>query len=146
METNFSEKMANSLESKKAMWRLKMKSRVKSKFIYFTIPIVLLTLGLYFFGTENQFNDFLPFLAGSMFVIMLYNFKKTEKANIIITAQKEELNKKNEIIEAKNKEVEEKNKDILDSIRYAKRIQTSLLPTEKYIERILNKENKSTGA
>jgi len=38
---------------------------------------------------------------------------------------------------------EEKNKDILDSIRYAKRIQQSLLPTEKYFERnlkILNRE------
>ncbi len=29
--------------------------------------------------------------------------------------------------------IEEKQKEILDSIRYAKRIQTSLLPTEKYI-------------
>ena len=53
-------------------------------------------------------------------------------------------NKQKQIIEEKNKEVEEKNKDILDSIRYAKRIQTSLLPTEKYIDRILNNENRST--
>ncbi|MBA2613316.1 MAG: tetratricopeptide repeat protein [Bacteroidetes bacterium] len=37
--------------------------------------------------------------------------------------------------------IEEKNKDILDSIRYAKRIQNSLLPTEKYIERVLEKLN-----
>jgi tetratricopeptide (TPR) repeat protein len=34
--------------------------------------------------------------------------------------------------------IEEKQKDILDSIRYAKRIQTSLMPTEKYIEKVLN--------
>lgn len=34
--------------------------------------------------------------------------------------------------------VEEKNKDILDSIRYAKRIQQSLLPSQRYIERALN--------
>ncbi len=33
--------------------------------------------------------------------------------------------------------IEEKQKEILDSIRYAKRIQTSLLPTEKYIEKQL---------
>lgn len=46
------------------------------------------------------------------------------------------------IIEVKNKEtelqkleIEEKNKDILDSIHYAKRIQQSLLPTEKYLQR-----------
>ena len=118
--------MANSLESNKANWRLKMKSRVKSKFIYFTTPIVLLTLGLYFFGTENQFNDFLPFLAASMFAIILHNFKKTEKANIIITAQKEELNRKNEIIE-------EKNKEIIDSITYALRIQKAKLPQKEEI-------------
>ena len=53
--------------------------------------------------------------------------------------------------------IEEKQKDIIDSIRYAKRIQTSLLPTEKYIDKILNgqetnaltsnsKKDKSTGA
>ncbi|MBA2611153.1 MAG: tetratricopeptide repeat protein [Bacteroidetes bacterium] len=42
----------------------------------------------------------------------------------------------------KNLEIEEKNKDILDSIRYAKRIQTSLLPTHKYIDRVLNEKDK----
>jgi hypothetical protein len=35
--------------------------------------------------------------------------------------------------------LEEKQKEILDSIRYAKRIQTSLLPTESYITTRLNK-------
>ncbi len=50
------------------------------------------------------------------------------------------------VIEIKSKEtqeqkrmIEEKNTEILDSIHYAKRIQQSLLPTEVYIERILNK-------
>ena len=38
--------------------------------------------------------------------------------------------------------IEEKQKEILDSIHYAKRIQTSLLPTEKYIERKLKKITK----
>lgn len=35
--------------------------------------------------------------------------------------------------------IEEKNKDITASINYAKRIQQSLLPTEKYIQRTLNR-------
>ena len=43
--------------------------------------------------------------------------------------------KANEIISHQKLLVEEKQKDILDSIRYAKRIQKSLLPTEKYIEK-----------
>ncbi|MBI3511733.1 MAG: tetratricopeptide repeat protein [Bacteroidetes bacterium] len=37
--------------------------------------------------------------------------------------------------------IEEKQKEILDSIHYAKRIQKSLLPTEKYIGRNLNRLN-----
>ena len=35
--------------------------------------------------------------------------------------------------------VEEKQKEILDSIRYAKRIQTALITSEKYIERNINR-------
>lgn len=42
------------------------------------------------------------------------------------------------IIEQQKHLVEEKQKEILDSIRYAKRIQTSLLPTHIYIHRQLN--------
>jgi hypothetical protein len=34
--------------------------------------------------------------------------------------------------------IEEKQKEILDSIRYARRIQRSLLPTEKYISRAIS--------
>lgn len=34
--------------------------------------------------------------------------------------------------------IEEKNKEILDSIHYAKRIQRTLLPSEKYIEKAIN--------
>ncbi|HLC82478.1 MAG TPA: hypothetical protein VJI69_01530, partial [Bacteroidia bacterium] len=50
--------------------------------------------------------------------------------------------KQKQIIELKNKEteeqklmIEEKQKEILDSIQYARRIQQSLLPTEKYIDK-----------
>lgn len=43
----------------------------------------------------------------------------------------------------KQKEIiTQKNNDITASIRYAKRIQTSLMPTEKYIVRILNKKKE----
>ena len=52
--------------------------------------------------------------------------------------------KANEIISVQKQLVEEKQKEILDSIHYAKRIQQSLLPTEKYIEKSLTrlKRNK----
>ena len=66
-----------------------------------------------------------------MLVLTLFIFKsyrQKRNANIIITRQK--------IL------VEEKQREILDSIHYARRIQRSLLPTEKYIERTLNKLKK----
>lgn len=54
------------------------------------------------------------------------------------------------VIEIKNKEtelqkaiIEEKQKEIIDSINYARRIQRSQLPTEKYIDRTLKRLNKS---
>ncbi len=56
-------------------------------------------------------------------------YKAKQKANEIILEQKEL--------------VEEKQKEIMDSIKYAKRIQESLLPTKKYIERILNKKGNA---
>jgi ligand-binding sensor domain-containing protein len=62
--------------------------------------------------------------------------KKLIEEKIILEAAVEqrtdELKKEKEL-------VEEKQKEILDSIRYAKRIQNSLLPTQKYIEKSINK-------
>ncbi len=46
--------------------------------------------------------------------------------------------KQKNIIEIQKKVVEDHQKEILDSIHYAKRIQTSLLPPEKYIAKHLN--------
>ena len=60
------------------------------------------------------------------FAVFAYrSFLQKQKANIEITKQKEII--------------EEKQKEILDSIHYAKRIQTALLPSEKYIGRNLNR-------
>ncbi len=41
--------------------------------------------------------------------------------------------------------IEDKQKEILDSIRYAKRIQTALMSNEKYIENNLNRLNQGAG-
>ncbi|MBL7911052.1 MAG: tetratricopeptide repeat protein [Bacteroidia bacterium] len=42
--------------------------------------------------------------------------------------------------------IEEKQKEILDSIRYAKRIQNSLLPTDRYIDKVLSGNKKDGNA
>jgi hypothetical protein len=58
-------------------------------------------------------------------------------------------NKQKKIIEIKSKEteeqklvIEEKQKEIIDSIKYAKRIQQSQLPTKKYIEKSIGRLKK----
>lgn len=73
---------------------------------------------------ENVFLIISLSVAG-LIALLLYNrFRVTHKQKLIIDEQK--------------KIVELKQKEVLDSIHYAKRIQQSLLTSEKYIERILN--------
>ncbi|MGP8217541.1 MAG: tetratricopeptide repeat protein [Bacteroidia bacterium] len=81
-------------------------------------------------------------LALAFFIFRSYRQK--QKANVIITRQKEEVEKqkeeveqKNQIIEHQKNIVDEKNKDITDSIQYASRIQRALLTTDEYINRHL---------
>jgi len=61
--------------------------------------------------------------------VMFNRFKVAQKQKNIIDQQKQ-------TVEKQKKYVDEKQKEIMDSIYYARRIQQSLLPTEKYIERI----------
>ena len=70
----------------------------------------------------------LALLGTGFFAAMAYiNFKKTKRANIIIENQKQEVELKNEEITHQKEIVEEKQKEIIDSINYAKRIQTAVL-------------------
>jgi tetratricopeptide (TPR) repeat protein len=65
-----------------------------------------------------------------LFTIFIYrSYLQKRKANIEITKQKELI--------------EEKQKEIMDSIHYARRIQRSLLPTEKYIQKKIQQLKKS---
>lgn len=57
--------------------------------------------------------------------------------SIILYRRWNEVKKQKVIIEEKNRQVEEKNHEILDSINYAKRIQTAILPSVQLLERVL---------
>jgi tetratricopeptide (TPR) repeat protein len=59
-------------------------------------------------------------------VFIYISFLQKKKANGELTIKNEQIERQNVLLEVKQKE-------ILDSIHYAKRIQDSLLPTEKYI-------------
>ena len=67
-------------------------------------------------------------------VFMFNRFRITKKQKNIIEDQKTIVEEQKNVVEAKQKE-------IMDSIRYAKRIQQSLLPSEKYLERIFKNRN-----
>ena len=49
--------------------------------------------------------------------------------------------KNNKLLIEKNKVIEEKQSEIIASIRYAKRIQESMLPSKKYINSKLNSKS-----
>jgi hypothetical protein len=84
-------------------------------------------------------NFFLVFILFTLiFVGILVNrYKIKQRAN-------KQLEEKNQLIEHQKDLVEQKQKEILDSIQYARRIQQSLLPNDKYIGRVLGqlKERK----
>lgn len=57
--------------------------------------------------------------------------------SLVLYRRWNEVKKQKVIIEEKNRQVEEKNHEILDSINYAKRIQTAILPSSQLRERAL---------
>ncbi|MCC7301859.1 MAG: tetratricopeptide repeat protein [Bacteroidia bacterium] len=66
----------------------------------------------------------------ALLVLYINRFISKKKTTLILARQNAEIQEQKAIIE-------EKNKDILDSIHYARKIQRSQLPSEKYIERSL---------
>lgn len=93
---------------------------------------------------RNSFvGGFLLMVALAFFIFRGY--KQKQRSNVIITKQKEEVEKKNVIIEKQKALVEEqkalveeKNKDITDSIKYASRIQKALLTSDEYLKKYLD--------
>ncbi len=56
------------------------------------------------------------------------SYRLKQKANLIITEQKEKVESQRDELKHKNEVIEEKQKEITDSINYAKRIQEAILP------------------
>lgn len=71
----------------------------------------------------------------SVFVFALIMFQRFKVTN----RQKRTIEDQKNLVEQQKKLVDEKQKEILDSIRYAKRIQASILPSDRYINKILQK-------
>jgi hypothetical protein len=75
-------------------------------------------------------------IAGILLIVTLFSFALYRRFKITV--------KQKEIIQEKNREVEEKQKEIIDSITYARRIQSALITSEKYIQKNLERLNKKS--
>jgi tetratricopeptide (TPR) repeat protein len=80
-----------------------------------------------------------------VFAIFIFrSLRMTRKQKNTIEAQKSLVELQKEEMEHQKGIVEEKQKEIIDSITYARRIQRSLLPTEKYIGQALKRLKKQS--
>lgn len=86
-----------------------------------------------------QRNGFIAGFAGMLLLsgVTYRSYRNKKKANIIISQQKEEVERQKNDVEVQKHLVEEKNKEIIDSITYAKRLQQAILPPFKRIREAL---------
>ena len=99
------------------------------------------------FADEKSRKQHLVLLLVSCFLILVLFFSGfifrllsiTRKQKRIIEKQKNLVEQQKQEVEQQKLLVEEKQKEVIDSINYARRIQQSQLPTEKYIEKNLKR-------
>jgi len=92
---------------------------------------------------RNTFFAAFAFVLILVFVI-LKNYKEKQKANELLSKQKAEIEEKNEELNQLNHEIsrqkdelEKNHKKITDSIKYAEKIQTALLPSQQTLKQLL---------
>ncbi len=76
----------------------------------------------------------------SVLVILLITYRSlivTKRQKRIIEEAKAAIEKQKALLEVQKQTIEEQNREILDSIRYARRIQQALLPSEERWQRLL---------
>ncbi len=76
-------------------------------------------------------------LALVLAIVAVFAFVSKRKDNKLIQKQKEEVERQKTVAEQQKELVEEKNTEIMDSITYAKRIQTAILPPKKVVKEYL---------
>jgi serine phosphatase RsbU (regulator of sigma subunit) len=77
---------------------------------------------------------------GLVVIFLLFVFNRlriTRKQKGVIEQQKVEVEQQKEVVELAHDELEEKNQEIMDSIIYAKRIQSAILPPIKVVKEYL---------
>ena len=77
-------------------------------------------------------------LYGGLALIVVFAGFVVNRLNVA-RKQKKIIEEQKEKVDAAFEKLHEKNKEVMDSINYARRIQSSLLPTEKYISKKLER-------
>jgi len=80
---------------------------------------------------------FILFIILVFSLLILKQFREKHKANKLLQTQNEQINQQKQEIEAQRDLAHKQKKDITDSIEYAKRIQSALLPPDNFIKRNL---------
>jgi serine phosphatase RsbU (regulator of sigma subunit) len=77
---------------------------------------------------------------GGIGIIILSSFlsvqrvkSQNRKLEILVTERTQEISEKNTILEKQKDEIQAKTEDILDSIKYAKRLQDTILPNDEFL-------------
>lgn len=85
----------------------------------------------------SEINESQQLMSGGFLGILLLTFLIMRSHNKQVKSQRL-LKKKNKDISFKNKLISHKNKEIMDSINYAKRIQSAILPPERLVKSYLD--------
>ena len=93
---------------------------------------------------NSLIGGFVLVLVLTLVVLRSYRQKQNANRELALKNQKIEnaykvIEEQKQLVEEKHKIVQEKQEEILDSIRYAKRIQTAFIASEKYIDKNLKK-------
>ena len=97
---------------------VKRPQSVRIKIYLILLPTIILLYLVDTYGTANEKEKATLICVVIWLAVLIYDNRKTEKANFIISTQKKAL--------------EEKTKEVLDSITYAKRLQDAILPSIAY--------------
>ena len=85
-----------------------------------------------------KYAAFIGMILIAGFLAFVFNrLKVTRKQKSVIESQKAEVEQQKEKVEIAHEELEEKNNEILDSINYAKRIQSAILPPNHILKKHL---------
>ena len=136
---------ALALKSKYEKWEVYTRSKFDALLLslFDFIGIGALSLGFLFRVQHWPLAEEMTILGLAVLGIGTLAWNQKFKKEVVFRKETEDKLKESlDKIEFQHKALEEKQKEIIDSITYAKRIQNSLMPTEKYIDASIKRLNK----